>query len=115
MGKSVQVMRKMEHKAQLSPKRLVFAEGEHPKIIRAAYAVATQGIAQPMLLGRADEIIATVREAGAGLCAPRSINPTQSTAPTPMRETFHDRRQRKGVTLTSGPRPACASPTTSAR
>ncbi|MEZ4676930.1 MAG: malic enzyme-like NAD(P)-binding protein [Caldilineaceae bacterium] len=36
LGKSEQVMRKMESKAKQDPKRVVFAEGEHPKIIRAA-------------------------------------------------------------------------------
>ncbi|MEZ4616260.1 MAG: phosphate acyltransferase [Caldilineaceae bacterium] len=64
LGKSEQVMRKMESKAKQDPKRVVFAEGEHPKIIRAAYAVETQGIAKPLLLGREERILAQCRELG---------------------------------------------------
>jgi malate dehydrogenase (oxaloacetate-decarboxylating)(NADP+) len=40
------------------PKRVVFAEGEEPAVIRAAHAYFTQGFGQPVLLGTTD----TVRE-----------------------------------------------------
>ncbi|OUC07722.1 malic enzyme, partial [Litorilinea aerophila] len=76
MGKSVQVMRNMERKASQDPKRVVFAEGEHPKIIRAAYNVETEGIAQPILLGRQEEIQAQCRELGLAY-APLVIDPNQ--------------------------------------
>ena len=77
MGKSVQVMRAMEHKAQQDPKRVVFAEGEHPKVIRAAYAVATQGIASPILLGRADAVADQCEELGLDY-RPSVVDPTQA-------------------------------------
>lgn len=57
-------MRVMEHKAQQQPKRVVFAEGERPKIVRAAYSVASQGIVLPILLGRPAVIAERVRELG---------------------------------------------------
>ena len=40
------------------PKRVVFAEGEEPAVIRAAHTYFTQGFGQPVLLGTTD----TVRE-----------------------------------------------------
>ncbi|MEZ4868107.1 MAG: NADP-dependent malic enzyme [Caldilineaceae bacterium] len=99
MGKSVQVMRSMELKAQKAPKRVVYAEGEHPKIIRAAYAVETQGIAKPILLGREDQIRAQCQELGLTY-TPTVVDPNQSEKRIHFAEIFHERRQRKGVTLT---------------
>jgi malate dehydrogenase (oxaloacetate-decarboxylating)(NADP+) len=98
MGPSVQVMRAMEQKAKQAPKRLVFAEGEHPKIIRAAYALASEGIARPILLGRPDEITAQTQALGLDY-APVAVDPNQSTKRSQYAEIFYLRRQRKGVTL----------------
>jgi len=98
MGPSVQVMRAMEQKAKQEPKRLVFAEGEHPKIIRAAYALASEGIAHPILLGRPDEIEAQTQALGLDY-APDAIDPNQSTKRSQYAEVFYQRRQRRGVTL----------------
>ena len=99
MGKSEQVMRKMEIKAKQDPKRVIFAEGEHPKIIRAAYAVETQGIAHPILLGRAEQIQAQCRALGLTY-TPQVIDPNQSDRRTEFARIFHENRRRKGITLT---------------
>ncbi len=40
LGKSAQIMRLLELKARKAPKRIVYGEGEHTKVIRAAYEVA---------------------------------------------------------------------------
>jgi malate dehydrogenase (oxaloacetate-decarboxylating)(NADP+) len=98
MGRSVFVMRQMERKAQQEPKRIVFGEGEHPKIIRAAYAVATQGIATPVLLGHKEAILQQTQ--GLGLeYTPEIVDPTGSEAASDYAQIFHERRQRRGVTL----------------
>jgi malate dehydrogenase (oxaloacetate-decarboxylating)(NADP+) len=98
-GATTQVMRVMEHKAQRDPKRLVFAEGEHPKIVRAAQAVAAQGIAQPILLGRRAQVLETVQSLGLDF-APLVVDPATSDCLEPYAEQFYRDRQRKGVTLT---------------
>ncbi|HRW07407.1 MAG TPA: NADP-dependent malic enzyme [Caldilineaceae bacterium] len=97
LGKSEQIMRTMELKAKKDPKRVVYGEGEHPKIIRAAYAVETQGIAKPILLGRVDRILAQCRELGLDY-KPQIIDPNESDKRIAYAKRFHDRRQRKGVT-----------------
>ncbi len=97
LGMRTQVMRIMEHKAQQQPKRVVFAEGERPKIVRAAHAVASQGIAQPILLGRPEQIAATVRELALDY-SPIVIDPAQSEARAAYAERFYTARSRKGVT-----------------
>ncbi|HXF53730.1 MAG TPA: phosphate acyltransferase, partial [Hyphomicrobiaceae bacterium] len=46
---------KREH--QQSPKRLVYAEGEHPYVLQAAQQVIAEGIARPLLVGRRESIM----------------------------------------------------------
>ncbi|CAN5507223.1 NADP-dependent malic enzyme [soil metagenome] len=99
MGKSVQVMRTLELKAHSNPKRVVYAEGEHPRIIRAAYAVMTQGIAQPILLGNAEKITARCKELGLNY-TPIVVDPNNSEKRASYAQLFYERRQRKGMTLT---------------
>ncbi|MBI5941503.1 MAG: NADP-dependent malic enzyme [Caulobacterales bacterium] len=45
-------------------KRIVFAEGEEPSVIRAAYAFQTQGLGDAILVGREDTVKANMRAAG---------------------------------------------------
>ncbi len=45
-------------------KRIVFAEGEEPAVIRAAHAISGQGLGIPVLVGREDLIQANARELG---------------------------------------------------
>ena len=56
MGPSREVTRLVVHKAQATPRRIVYPEGEHELILRAARAVADQNIARPVLLGRPEII-----------------------------------------------------------
>ena len=59
LGREREVMRKVIRKASRSPKRLVFPEGEHPKVMRAAQICREEGIAQPILVGLPDAISAS--------------------------------------------------------
>ncbi|RIK45079.1 MAG: NADP-dependent malic enzyme [Chloroflexi bacterium] len=99
LGKSVQVMRSMEVKARQDPKRVVFAEGEHPKIIRAAYATETQGIARPILLGRPEVIAEQCRALGLTY-TPKVVDPNADGKRAVYADAFYAARQRKGVTQT---------------
>jgi malate dehydrogenase (oxaloacetate-decarboxylating)(NADP+) len=51
LGKAHEVMRAMIHKARKQPKRMVFAEGEEGKILRACQILLDEKIAYPILLG----------------------------------------------------------------
>jgi malate dehydrogenase (oxaloacetate-decarboxylating)(NADP+) len=51
LGKANEVMRVTIHKAQRQPKRVVFPEGEEPKILRACQILLDERIASPILLG----------------------------------------------------------------
>ncbi|MEX1204730.1 MAG: NADP-dependent malic enzyme [Dongiaceae bacterium] len=49
-----------------NPKRVVFAEGDEEKVIRAAVAFRNAGYGTPVLVGRDDRIAETMRAAGLG-------------------------------------------------
>jgi malate dehydrogenase (oxaloacetate-decarboxylating)(NADP+) len=47
-----------------TPKRIVFAEGEEPAVIRAAYQFQLQGLGKSVLVGREDTVAMTMRAVG---------------------------------------------------
>ena len=75
-GKGEQVRYFFQNQARLSggTKRIVFAEGEEPKVIRAAAQIADEKIGIPVLLGRPDVIQKTIEELGVS-CSPEIVNP----------------------------------------
>ena len=49
-----------------NPRRVVFAEGEEQKVVRAAVAYRNAGYGQPILIGREDRVRATLASLGLG-------------------------------------------------
>ena len=92
------LMRTVIRRARSSPRRVVFSEGEEPRIIRAAEAVARDGIGSPILLGRAD----VVRDHMAAMTVDASrieiVDPSTSPDLEAYAEAFSTLRRRKGVT-----------------
>lgn len=99
LGKTEQVMRFMQVKAARSPKRLAFAEGQHPSIIRAAHALTQQKIAEVVLLGQPEQVEAQCRSLNLNF-TPHVVNPADSRDLENYIGILHDSRKRKGVTLT---------------
>ncbi len=58
------LMRPVFEAAMRDPRRVVFAEGEDERILRAAQTLVDDNIARPILLGRRDVIAAKVRDMG---------------------------------------------------
>src|SRR3954470_12179456 len=56
LGGARSIVRGLINRSMRDPKRIVFPEGEEPKIIRAASILVDDGIAQPILLGNRDTI-----------------------------------------------------------
>ena len=61
---SGQIMRSVFAAAKKAPKRVVYAEGEDERFLRAAQQVADEGIARPVLIGRPDVIDARIGRLG---------------------------------------------------
>lgn len=98
LGKSREVMRFFIHKAQKSPRRIVFPEGEEEKILRAAHIILAENIAQPVLLGSRTLIRQKIAELGLDMEGAEIINPSKSPKFDEYVTTYYAMRQRKGVT-----------------
>ncbi len=93
-----EVMGAVYQKAQAAPRRVVFSEGEEPKIIRAAAALVRDGLAKPILLGRETVIRARMEEMHVSVPV-EIINPEQSGKLDGYARVLYEGRQRKGITL----------------
>ena len=67
------LMRPVFEAAMRDPKRVVFAEGEDERVLRAAQTLVDDAIALPILLGRQDVIAAKVKEMGLRLNLGHSV------------------------------------------
>ena len=93
-----EVMRVVIQKAQASPRRVVFSEGEECKIIRAAIRLREDGIATPILLGR-DAVIRAAMEEVRSEVPLDVVDPASSPRLEAYAAALHELRARKGVTL----------------
>jgi malate dehydrogenase (oxaloacetate-decarboxylating)(NADP+) len=103
-GKAQQTMRGIIAKAQKDPKRVVFPEGDHERILRAVQIILDEKIARPILLGDPDVIHARTEALRLDLTGAEIIEPRVS----PMREKYahalFELRQRKGITMAEADR-----------
>ncbi|MBM4459316.1 MAG: NADP-dependent malic enzyme [Chloroflexi bacterium] len=100
LGKGEQIRHFVMRSAQRSggDKRIVFAEGEEPKILRAAVRLVHEKIALPILLGRPAVIERELARLGLECCA-EVIDPETFARCEEYAHAYHALRQRKGVTL----------------
>jgi malate dehydrogenase (oxaloacetate-decarboxylating)(NADP+) len=97
LGKGWELMRLLINKARSDPKRVVFGEGEEPRIIRAAAAIEEEGIGHPILLGRPEIVRQKVQDLGLDF-EPMVIEPQFSQQYEAYCHAFFELRQRKGIT-----------------
>ncbi|HEX2721724.1 MAG TPA: phosphate acyltransferase, partial [Gemmatimonadaceae bacterium] len=99
LGRARGVMRGIINRAVRDPRKVVFPEGEDPKVIRAAQLIVDEGIAEPILLGDPECINRVARENAIPLADICIEDPARS----PRREEYADylwrRRQRKGLSI----------------
>ena len=80
-------------------KRVLYAEGEESKIIRAAAIVQDERIAHPILLGRRDKIDEIIAELGLVRFHPEIVDPYVDDHRERYVPLLYEQRQRKGVTI----------------
>jgi malate dehydrogenase (oxaloacetate-decarboxylating)(NADP+) len=56
LGQETKLTRKIHETARLHPQRVVFAEGGHPTMMKAAVQAKTEGFCTPILLGNPDRL-----------------------------------------------------------
>ncbi|MFM7731813.1 MAG: phosphate acyltransferase, partial [Flavobacteriales bacterium] len=101
MGRDNMLSRSIAERARKEPKRVVFAEGDHIKILKAAQQAYDEGIAYPILLGDEEKIHRLMKELEIDLHSAQIIDP-RSDQWLKQREEFGARlfskRMRKGLT-----------------
>ncbi len=101
LGMDNQVLRVIGTKARTAPKRIVFAEAEHPNILKAAQIVLDEGIGFPILLGdkKIIQSLASMHKidlSGATLLDPRGDK--EEAKRREFGKIFFEKRSRKGFT-----------------
>jgi malate dehydrogenase (oxaloacetate-decarboxylating)(NADP+) len=107
MGRDNVLNRSIAERARKDPKRVVFAEGDNIKILKAAEALKDEGVAIPILLGPEDKIKTMIEEGEFGLEGVTIIDPRLDGHLEERQrfgEVFFRKRMRKGMTLTEAER-----------
>lgn len=97
LSRSRSFMQVIHSKAKANPKRVVFAEGDHPKIQRAAKIVAEEKIAHPILLSRGRKAEEALRALDCRTPI-TVIDPETHPSFESYVNAFADKRARHGVT-----------------
>ena len=99
MGRGARVRYFFVNKAKsaMPKKRIVFAEGEEPKIIRAAVQVQEDGIGKPILVGRPKIIESKIKELALDFEC-EVVDPNDFPKYEGYVKAYYDLRARKGMT-----------------
>jgi|TARA_B110000091_G_scaffold121627_1_gene130898 malate dehydrogenase (oxaloacetate-decarboxylating)(NADP+) len=102
LGLDNKLMSSLVERAKKDPKRVVFAEADNYKVLRAAQTVRDEGIAEPILLGPREKLEALIEKYELELDGVQIIDP-RSEEEYENREKYgrimYNMRKRKGYTL----------------
>ncbi|MDG1741580.1 MAG: NADP-dependent malic enzyme [Crocinitomicaceae bacterium] len=101
LGLDNKLIRNITEKAQRSPKRVVFAEADNIKILKAAQTAWEEGVAEPILLGKEKRIQELIEEYAIEIPNVEIIDPkadTEKERREAFGNAFFDKRMRKGIT-----------------
>lgn len=99
IGIDQKLMSRIISRARQNPKKVVFAEADNYKILKAAQILLDEGIAEPILLGRKDTIQSLIEEHSLDLGDCKIINPTdEKETRNQYGDILFEKRQRKGIT-----------------
>jgi malate dehydrogenase (oxaloacetate-decarboxylating)(NADP+) len=94
------VMKPVFAAAKAAPKRVIYAEGEDERVLRAVQAVVDEKLAQPILIGRPDVIEMRLKRAGLRLTAGKHfevVNPESDARYKEVWQEYYQVMRRKGV------------------
>ncbi len=94
------IMKPLFTAAKASPKRMVYAEGEDERVLRAVQIVVDEGLAKPTIIGRPTVIEQRIERLGLRIRPGREfqlVNPQQDPRFKDYWKTYHKLTQRKGV------------------
>ena len=94
------LMRPIFDAARKDPKRVVLAEGEDERVLRAVQTVIGDGLAQPILIGRPDVVNARLKKIGLNLVIGEDfelVNPQDDPRFKDYWMLYHSIMERKGI------------------
>src|SRR3989442_762039 len=94
------IMKPLFTAAKAAPRRVVYAEGEDERVLRAAQIVVDEGLARPTLIGRPQVIEQRLQRLGLRVRAGKEfdlVNPESDPRYRDYWSTYHQLTQRKGV------------------
>ena len=101
LGLDNKLIRNITTKAQSNPKKVVYAEGDNVKTLKAAQVAFEEGCAFPILLGKKKRIEALIEEYGIDLPEKTIVDPKseeEETRRAVYGKAFFEKRKRKGFT-----------------
>jgi len=98
LSRTRRVMHVVFDHAKLAPKRIVFPEGDHEKIVRAAKILVEEGVCTPVLLGNSETIRQLLSDHEIDEEWVEVIDPRRDPKFDSYAETFMEMRWRHGVT-----------------
>ncbi len=99
--KSALLMRPVFHSASSASRRIIFAEGEDERVLRAAQAILEETTETPILIGRPDVIEARCERIGLDIRPGKEVqlvNPENDPRYRDYWTSYHEIMQRRGVT-----------------
>jgi len=99
ISRRLELMRGIIDRAKRDPKRVVFPEGEHDKILRAAKILVEEGIAHPILLARREVIADRLRALDLAESRLTIVHAETSDKLEGYSRRLHEMRRRDGLTL----------------
>ncbi|MBS1586251.1 MAG: NADP-dependent malic enzyme [Bacteroidetes bacterium] len=102
LGSDDNILRFILNKAKQNPKRVVFADSENIKILKAAQVAKDEGLAIPILLGNEKKILDMIKENGLQLPNVTIIDPKNDNTEKKRCEygdLFFEKRKRRGFNM----------------
>ncbi len=100
LGRDDKFIRLAIAKAKTNPKKVVFADGDTYRVLKAAQILKDEGIAIPILLGNEKKIRSMIEEYQLGIEDVQIIDPRANEAQVEAyAQIYWKRRERKGITL----------------
>jgi malate dehydrogenase (oxaloacetate-decarboxylating)(NADP+) len=102
LGQASNFSMSLSDRASKNPKRVVFAEAEHYKVLKAAEQAVEEGIANPILIGRKHIISKLIEDNNLELSSATIIDPRDKDLAEKRKvfgEILHEKRKRHGLTL----------------
>jgi malate dehydrogenase (oxaloacetate-decarboxylating)(NADP+) len=94
------VMRPVFERAKADPRRVIYAEGEDERVLRAVQVVVDEGLATPILIGRRDRVLGAIEKLRLSIRVEEHfelIDPFDNPHYEQCWQAYHEKCRRRGI------------------